>query len=155
MKRVLYALAPACLAGPAIAQQGAAWMEREGIAHAGIEQAGIEQEGRALINRWVAAFNRGDADALAALEVAPDTAKLATTIANLRADSFGKLDVYSAAFCGVDATHGKAIVKFARIYTFGGKMNDDEARTFDLAKTDAGWRIMNQADAPYASVLSC
>jgi hypothetical protein len=150
MKRVLYALALACLAGPAIAQQGAAWMEREGIAH-----AGIEQEGRALINQWVAAFNRGDADALAALEVAPDTAKLATTIANLRADSFGKLDVYSAAFCGVDVTHGKAIVKFARIYTFGGKMNDDEARIFDISKTDAGWRIMKQTDAPYASVLSC
>jgi hypothetical protein len=150
MKRVLYALALACLAGPAIAQQGAAWMEREGIAH-----AGIEQEGRALINQWVAAFNRGDADALAALEVAPDTAKLATTIANLRADSFGKLDVYSAAFCGVDVTHGKAIVKFARIYTFGGKMNDDEARIFDISKTDAGWRIMKQTDAPSASVLSC
>jgi hypothetical protein len=140
MKRVLYALTLACLAGPDIAQQDA---------------AGIEREGRALIDQWVVAFNRGDADALAALEVAPDTVKLATITANLRADSFGKLDVYSAAFCGVDATHGKAIVKFARIYTFGGKMNDDEARTFDLAKTDAGWRIMNQADAPYASVLSC
>jgi hypothetical protein len=130
----------ACLAGPAIAQQDA---------------AGIEREGRALIDQWVVAFNRGDADALAALEVAPDTVKLATIIANLRADSFGKLDVYSAAFCGVDATHGKAIVKFARIYTFGGKMNDDEARIFDIAKTDAGWRITNQAEAPYASVLSC
>jgi hypothetical protein len=140
MKRVLYALTLACLAGPAIAQQDA---------------AGIEREGRALIDQWVVAFNRGDADALAALEVAPDTVKLATIIANLRADSFGKLDVYSAAFCGVDATHGKAIVKFARIYTFGGKMNDDEARIFDIAKTDAGWRITNQAEAPYASVLSC
>lgn len=140
MKRVLYALTLACLAGPAIAQQDA---------------AGIEREGRALIDQWVVAFNRGDADALAALEVAPDTAKLARMVSDLRVDSFGKLDVYSAAFCGVDATHGKAIVKFARIYTFGGKMNDDEARIFDIAKTDAGWRITNQAEAPYASVLSC
>jgi hypothetical protein len=145
MKRVLCALALACLAAPAIAQQGAAWIEREGIEH----------EGRALINQWAAAFNRGDADALAALEVAPDMAKLATTIANLRADSFGKLDVYSAEFCSVDPTHARAIVKFARIYTFGGKMNDDEARIFDIAKTDAGWRITNETDAPYASVLSC
>lgn len=145
MKCARYAIVLACLAAPAIAQQGAPWIEREGIEH----------EGRALINQWVAAFNRGDADALAALEVAPDTAKLATTIANLRADSFGKLDVYSAAFCGVDSTHGRAIVKFARIYTFGGKMNDDEARIFDIAKTDAGWRITRETDAPYASVLSC
>ena len=132
MKRVLYALALACLAAPAIAQQGA---------------TAIEHEGRALINQWVAAFNRGDADALAALEVGM------TEEAALK--QFGKLDVYSAAFCGVDSTHGKAIVKFARIYTFGGKMNDDEARIFDIAKTDAGWRITRETDAPYASVLSC
>ena len=46
-------------------------------------------------------------------------------------------------------------MKFARIYTFGGKMNDDEARIFDIAKTDAGWRITRETDAPYASVLSC
>lgn len=140
MKRALSAIALACLAAPALAQQGA---------------TEIEHEGRALINQWIAAYNRGDADALAALQAAPDTATLATTIANLRADSFGKLDVYSADFCGVDSTHGKALVKFARIYTFGGKMNDDEAKLFDIAKSAAGWRITGETDASYAATLSC
>jgi len=140
MKRALHAIALACLAAPAIAQQGA---------------AEIEHEGRALINQWIAAYNRGDAEALAALQAVPDTAKLATAIANLRADSFGKLDVYSTDVCGVDSTHGKAIVKFARIHTFGGKMNDDEARLFDIEKTAAGWRITNDRDTGYSATLSC
>jgi hypothetical protein len=140
MKRALYAIALACLAAPALAQPGA---------------TEIEHEGRALINQWVAAFNRGDAVALAALEAAPDTARLATTVANLRADSFGKLDVYSADFCGVDSAHGKALVKFARIYTFGGKMNDDEAKLFDIARTAAGWRITSETDTSYNATLAC
>lgn len=140
MKRALLATALACLAAPALAQQGA---------------IAIEHEGRALINQWVAALNRGDAEALAALESEPDTAKFATAIANLRADSFGKLDVYSADICGVDSTHGKALVKFARIYTFGGKMNDDEGKLFDIAKTAAGWRITNETDVGYTATLSC
>ena len=140
MKRALYAIALLCLAAPALAQQGA---------------TEIEHEGRALINQWVVAYNRGDADALAALQAAPDMAALATTIANLRADSFGKLDVYGAEFCGVDSTHGRALVKFARIYTFGGKMNNDEGKLFDIAKTAAGWRITTEADASYNATLGC
>lgn len=140
MKPTLPVLAIACLVAPAIAQQG---------------DTEIEHEGRALINQWVSAFNRGDADALAALQAAPDTATLATTIANLRADSFGKLDVYSADFCGMDSTHGRALLKYARIYTFGGKMNDDEARLLDIEKIAAGWRITNETDASYNTVLSC
>jgi len=140
MKRALYAITLACLAAPAMAPEGA---------------AEIEHEGRALINQWVAAYNKGDADALAALQAAPDTATLTTMIANLRADSFGKLDVYSADFCGVDSTHGKALLKFARIYTFGGKMNDDEAKLFDIEKTPAGWRITNETDTGYSATLSC
>lgn len=140
MKRALYAIALTCLAAPSLAQQGA---------------TEIEHEGRALLNQWVVAYNRGDADALAALQAAPDTAKLTTMVANLRADSFGKLDVYSADFCGVDSTHGKALLKFARIYTFGGKMNDDEGKLFDIAKTDAGWRITGETDATYTTALAC
>jgi hypothetical protein len=140
MKRALSAIALLCLAAPAIAQQGA---------------TEIEHEGQALINQWIAAYNRGDAEAMAAIHVTPDDAALEKTFADLRADSFGKLDVYSAAFCGKDSAHGKAIVKFARIYTFGGQMNGDEAKIFDIAKTDAGWRITGETDAPYGTVLTC
>lgn len=140
MTRTLAALAVACLAAPALAQQGA---------------TEIEHEGRGLMNQWIAAYNKGDAPAMAALHAAPDTAALEKIFTDLRADSFGKLDVYSADFCGKDSTHGRAILKFARIYTFGGKMNDDEAKIFDFERTDAGWRITDETDASYAAVLSC
>ena len=46
-------------------------------------------------------------------------------------------------------------MKFARIYTFGGKMNDDEGKLFDIAKTAAGWRITNETDVGYTATLSC
>jgi hypothetical protein len=140
MKRALFAIALACLATPAIAQQGV---------------TEIEHEGQALMNQWIAAYNRGDASVMAELHAAPDKPALEKSFANLRADSFGKLDVYSAAVCGKDSTHGKAILKFARIYTFGGQMNGDEAKIFDIAKTDAGWRITGETDAPYNTVLAC
>jgi hypothetical protein len=140
MTRTLAALALIALATPAVAQQGV---------------TEIEHEGRALVNAWIAAYNKGDAGAMAAIHAAPDRAAIEKTFTDLRADSFGKLDVYSADFCGRDSTHGRAIVKYARIYTFGGKMNDDEARIFDIAKTDAGWRITDEADASYNTVLSC
>lgn len=138
MKRILAALAVVVTA-PAFAQQGA-----------------TQIEGRALINEWIAGYNRGDAAGLSAnVYAGRDVASLEKQFTGLRADSFGKLDVYSAAFCGSDATHGKAIVKFARIYTFGGKMNEDEAKVFDLVKTDASWRIADETDVAFETVLSC
>jgi hypothetical protein len=141
MKRLAAAALIALISAPAVAQQGA---------------TEIEHEGRNLINRWIAAFNKGDADAMAAdIYDSPDKAKLAETFVDLRAESFGKLDVYSADFCGKDSTHGRGILKFARIYTFGGKMNDDESKIFDFEKTDAGWRITSEKDGPYAATLSC
>lgn len=140
MKPVLAALVLA-LAAPAFAQQGA---------------TEIEVEGRGLINQWIAGYNRGDAAGMAKDVYAErDIAVLEKQFADLRADSFGKLDVYSAAFCGRDSKHGKAILKFARIYTAGGKMNDDEAKVFDLVKTDAGWRVADESDVVFDTVLSC
>ena len=47
------------------------------------------------------------------------------------------------------------MLKFARIYTFGGKMNDDEAKVFDLVKTPAGWRISGESDTAFDSNLDC
>ncbi len=142
MKRILAALVLAvAAAAPAFAQQGATQ---------------IEVEGGALINQWIAGYNRGDAAGMAKdVYVERETEALEKQFADLRADSFGKLDVYSAAFCGSDSTHGKAILKFARIYTAGGKMNDDEAKVFDLVKTEAGWRIADESDVAFDTVLSC
>jgi hypothetical protein len=140
MKRAVFAIALACLTTPATAQQGA---------------TEIEHEGQALMNQWIAAYNRGDANAMAETYAAPDRAALESSFADLRTESFGKLDVYAAAFCGKDSTHGKAILKYARIYTFGGQMNGDEAKVFDIEKTTAGWRITDETDASYNTVLAC
>jgi hypothetical protein len=142
MKRSVFPLAFAVLAAPVLAQAPGATQ--------------IEVEARALINTYIAMFNKGDAAGLAKdVYAGADTAALDAEFKELRADSFGKLDVYSAGFCSIDADHGKAMLKFARIYTFGGKMNDDEAKIFDLVRTPAGWRIGKEADAPFDAVLSC
>ena len=140
MKRALLALGFAVLAAPVFAQA----------------PAQIEAEARPVIDTYIALFNKGDAAGLAKdVYASADTAALDATFKALRADSFGKLDVYSSEFCSTDADHGKALMKFARIYTFGGKMNEDEAKVFDLVKTPAGWRIGKEADAPFETALSC
>src|SRR5262249_9727907 len=129
--------AAACLAAPAFAQ----------IADGDVD---------ALMKRWAAGFNKADVAGLDKdVYAAADQAKLLKMIDDLRADSFGKVDVYSSAFCGKDAEHGSAIVKFARIYSYGGKMNDDEAKMFDLTKTPAGWRISAEKDVAFDTALSC
>jgi len=139
MKRLFLAL---CVLGaPAFAQQGATQ---------------IEVEARPLLNAWIGMFNKGDAAGLVKdVYVSADQAKLEGQFKELRTDSFGKLEVYSAAFCGKDAEHGKAILKFSRLYTFGGKMNDDEAKVFDLVKAPAGWRIASESDVEFNTMLSC
>ena len=82
-------LAAAIIATPAVAQTG------------GTE---IEVMGRGLINRWIVAFNRADTDAMAKdIYVDADIAGLKATFADLQAESFGKLDAYSAAFCSTYA----------------------------------------------------
>lgn len=142
MKRSLLVLAFAALAMPAFPQ-----------ATGGTQ---IETEARPLINTWVALFNKGDAAGMAKDVYAnADQAKLDAAFKELRADSFGKLEVYGAAFCNVDADRGKALVTFARMYTFGGKMNDDEGKVFDLVKTPAGWRVSSEADVAFDHKLSC
>ena len=131
-----------CLAAPAFAQASGATQ--------------LDHEGKALLDRYVVLFNKGDVSGLTSEVYADaDASALDARFKDLRADSFGKLEAYSAGFCSVDADHGKAVLKFARIYTFGGKMNDDEAKVFDLVKTPAGWRISREADAPFDTVLSC
>lgn len=140
MKRLAIALA-LFVAAPAFAQQG------------GLQ---IETEARPLLNAWIANFNRGDAAGMAKdVYVKADEAALAKTFTAMRDDNFGKLDVYGAWFCASDATNGKALVKYGRLYSFGGLMDGDEAKLFDIVKTDAGWRVAAESNVAYATELSC
>ena len=142
MKHAMLALCAAALAVPAFGQASGATQ--------------LDSEGKALLDRYVILFNKGDGAALTKeVYASADAAALDAQFKELRADSFGKLEAYSAAFCNVDADHGKALLKFARIYTFGGKMNDDEAKLFDLVKTPAGWRIAREAEGSFGDTLSC
>ena len=34
-------------------------------------------------------------------------------------------------------------------------MDGDEAKLFDIVKTDNGWRVSTEADVAYATELSC
>lgn len=141
MKRIAAFVLAAVVAAPALAQQGATQ---------------IEVEARPLIDQWIAGFNKGDASSLVKnVYLKGDEAALTRSFAQLQEDSFGQLDVYAAAFCGSDATHGKALLKYGRVFAYGGLMNGDEAKLFDLEKTDAGWRIAGEADVAYATALSC
>lgn len=145
MKVWMSALATAmatAIAAPALAQTSGAMQ--------------IEVEGKALLDRYVVLFNRGDAAGLAKEVYADaDTAVLAEKFAELRADSFGKLEVYDFRACPVADDRTKVQMNYARIYTFGGKMNEDEGKVFDLQKTPAGWRIGGEADATFGMELVC
>jgi hypothetical protein len=141
MKRIAAFVLAALIAAPALAQQGGTQ---------------IETEARPLIDQWIAGFNKGDAAGLAKnVYSEADEAALAKTFAQLQEDSFGQLDVYAAVFCASDATHGKALLKYGRVFAYGGLMNGDEAKLFDLVDTDAGWRIANETDVAYTTLLSC
>ncbi len=141
MKRIAACILAVVLAAPALAQQGA---------------TEIEVEGRHVINQWIAAFNKGDTAAmLKDVYAKGDAAGLTKRFDTLRSDSFGKLDIYDAAFCGSGATHGKALVKYGKLFTYGGLMDGDEATVFELVKTDAGWRIGDETSVAYDTVLSC
>ncbi len=72
MKRLAVALI-ALVAAPALAQQAA---------------TEIEHEGRGLMNSWIAAYNKGDVEAMAAIQATPDKVALEKSFADLRAESF-------------------------------------------------------------------
>jgi ketosteroid isomerase-like protein len=132
MKRVFAALAVASLTAPAMAQAPT-------------------DDVRAFMTNYVAAFNKGDAAALAkefyaapGLAAAEMQARLEAQYAKLRSEEFGKLDLYSFKSCRADAAHADVQMDFAFQYTYGGVMPPgDQATVFNLVKTDAGWRIVS------------
>ncbi|HEV7691913.1 MAG TPA: hypothetical protein VGO52_13850 [Hyphomonadaceae bacterium] len=137
MKPVLVALCAALFAAPAFAQ----------IADGDVD---------ALMKRWVAGYNKGDVAGLVKdVYAAPDEGKLTKMFTELRTDSFGKLEIYDFKACPVVGDKTRVQMNFARLYTFGGKMNDDESKLFELVKTPAGWRVASEAEGTYGDKLAC
>ncbi|MDP3737989.1 MAG: hypothetical protein Q8R02_11400 [Hyphomonadaceae bacterium] len=137
MKRVAAVLALTPLAAPAVAQVA-------------------DPEIDALTKKYVQLFNKGDAATLASEVYANgDQAALDAKFKELRADSFGKLDVYGFKACPVAGDTAKVEMRYAQLFTFGGKMNDDEAKLFDLVKTPTGWRIKGETDTKFDQPLAC
>ena len=137
MTRLLLALGIAAMGAPAFAQ----------IA---------DPEVQALMTRYADRFNKGDAATMAKdLYAKGDEASLAATFEALRKDEFGKLDVYGFKACPVVDSKTKVEMRYAKIYTYGGVMDGDEAKLFDLVKTPAGWRIASEADTLFDQQLTC
>jgi hypothetical protein len=113
-----------------------------------------DAELRAFVARYVDAFNKGDAALLAREFYRPDDvsvaeveAKLAKQFAALRADSFGRMTLYSANTCVHGAAAADVQISFAYNYTFGGVMDPgDQAAVFYMRKTNDGWRITKSDD---------
>lgn len=120
-------------------------------------------EAEAVVRAYVAAFNKADAAALSSGIVKFDgaseddtRAKFAAEIAALRAEDFGKLDLYGVKSCPAVADKAQVEMRYAYVYTFGGTMPfGDQVALFDVANTDAGWRIVKRTEKPWDSALAC
>jgi hypothetical protein len=137
MKRVVVASLLAILAGPAFAQ----------IADPEVE---------ALMKRYADRFNKGDVATLAnEIYAKGDQAALTAKFEALRKDEFGKLDLYGFKACPVTGDKAKVEMRYGLLHTYGGLMNGDQAKVFDLVKTPAGWRIASEADTPFDKEFVC
>ncbi len=88
---------------------------------------------------------------------AADEASLSKQFADLHADSFGKLDVHRPPDLHPNEVDGANVqMDYARIYTFGGKMNDDEGKQFDLRRKRLPAGVSRRRRTPVtAAALSC
>jgi hypothetical protein len=144
MKRFLIAMAVAAVAASAMAQAP-------------------PDDVKAFMTSYVAAFNKGDAAALAkdfyatpGVSADDTQARLNAQYARLRAEEFGKLDLYSFKSCRADAAHVDVQMDFAFQYTYGGVMPPgDQATVLNLVKTDAGWRITNATGFAPGQLAGC
>lgn len=155
MKRLM-ACCVLALAAPALSPQTLSPLALSPLALAQPAAAGAEAEGRAVIDRWISAFNRGDVAGLSRdVYLNPDTGALTGRFKALRAESFGKLDVYGVSVCLSDPARGRALLRYGKLYTYGGLMDGDEAMLFDIVRTPGGWRISTEARVAYDAPLSC
>ncbi len=143
--RVAAAVMLACLAAPAMAQTP-------------------NEELQAFIARYVDAFNKGDAAALAAdfyrlpgVDRGAQQTRLAQQFEALREDSFGKMTLYSAKPCVHGAASAEVQVDFAYNYTFGGVMDPpgEQSSVFRMRKTEEGWRIIATNDLRPGQSIVC
>jgi hypothetical protein len=104
---------------------------------------------KAFFQHYVQAFNKGDAHALATgfyaepgISPADMEAKLVKQFAALRADEFGRMNVFSTAPCMEGAGKARVQVNFEYQYTYGGQMPPgDQSAEFVLVGAGDGWRI--------------
>ncbi len=133
------------------------------LAGSGSAPAQTVDPAKELVERYVAAFNRGDAALLARDIFAPPDASeedirasFAAEIDALRKEDFGRLDAYDVAACPVSDGRTRAILRFAHVYTFGGTMPPgDQAMLFELVLTQKGWRIVGRTIRPFETTLDC
>lgn len=151
MRRVAVAILAMALASPVLAQTPANL------------RAQTDADLKALMAKYVVAFNKGDAAALARdfyrLPDAPEAdvaAKFAKQIADLRREEFGKMEIFSASTCVDGTDSAKVQIDFAYNYTYGGLMPPGEQATaFDLMKTADGWRIVRSTDLQSGQKMVC
>ncbi len=122
-------------------------------------RAATEAELNTFISNYVKAFNKGDAPALARefYAAAPDLeARLKTQFEKLRAEEFGKLDLFKTANCITGAGQADVQMDFAYQYTYGGQMPPgDQTTVFSVAKGPEGWRIKSSRDLAYGQKMAC
>jgi hypothetical protein len=107
-------------------------------------QAPLADEAKALVQRYVALFNKGDVPQLASKYAAPGDiqAKLTAQFAGLRGEEFGHMDLYDLKVCSATAAEALIQVHYDFAYTYGGVMPPaDRMAVLHLVSSTGGWRI--------------
>ena len=118
---------------------------------------------KAFFQGYVQAFNKGDSHALATqfyespgVSPAELEATLAKQFAALRADEFGKMNLFSMTSCMQGATQARVQVSFEYQFTYGGQMPPgDQMAEFALTETKNGWRIVSRHDLNPGQSIAC
>jgi hypothetical protein len=118
---------------------------------------------KAFFQRYVQAFNRGDARTLATdfyaepgVSPADMEARLGKQFSTLRADEFGKMNLFSTKPCMEGVAKAKVQVSFEYQYTYGGQMPPgDQSAAFDLVSTQDGWRIAAVTELKPGQTVAC
>ncbi|MEP7211381.1 MAG: nuclear transport factor 2 family protein [Alphaproteobacteria bacterium] len=118
---------------------------------------------KTFFQNYAQAFNKGDSHALATqfydepgASPADMEARLGKEIAALRADEFGKMNLFSTTACPKGSGAARVQVSFEYQYTYGGQMPPgDQSRVFDLIAVKDGWRIVGSEDLKPGQTFVC